>query len=223
MRQPRTILATFGLAIVGLAAAGLFAAATATSVASPITEQVVTAKVAKVGEAAPAFKLKDLDGKEHTLADFKGKTVVLEWFSAKCPWSAAKSGNSIHSTGQVTKMMTELKKVDPDVVYLAIDSTARGMSREDVVAADKKAVESLKIASPVLIDFDGKTGKAYGAKTTPHMYVIDSMGMLRYSGALGDRKSKNYVVDAVVALKNGSTVSPSETRPYGCGVKYAKR
>jgi peroxiredoxin len=218
MRPTRTLLATLGLA-----AAGLVAAATATTIAGPINTEVATAKVAKVGETAPAFKLMDLDGKEHTLADFKGKTVVLEWFSSKCPWSGSKSGNSIHSTGQVTKMMTELKKVDPDVVYLAIDSTARGMSREAVISADKKAVSNLKIAVPVLVDFDGKTGKAYGAKTTPHMYVIDGMGKLRYSGALGDRKSKNYVVDAVTAIKNGSTVSPSETRPYGCGVKYAKR
>ena len=218
MRPTRTLLASLGLA-----AAGLVAAATATAIASPFTAEASTEKVAKIGETAPAFKLKDLDGKEHTLADFKGKTVVLEWFSSKCPWSGAKSGNSIHSTGQVTKMMTELKKIDPDVVYLAIDSTARGTSFDAVVMADKKAVKSMKIASPVLVDFDGKTGKAYGAKTTPHMFVIDSMGMLRYSGALGDRKTKNYVIDAVTAIKNGSTVSPSETRPYGCGVKFAKR
>lgn len=218
MRPTRTLLASLGLA-----AAGLVAAATATTVASPLAAETAPAKVAKVGEAAPTFKLMDLNGKAHDLADFKGKIVVLEWFSSKCPWSGAKSGNSIHSTGQVNKMMTELKKVDPNVVYLAIDSTARGMSRDAVVSADKKAVDSLKIASPVLIDFDGKTGKAYGAKTTPHMYVIDGTGKLRYSGALGDRKTKNYVVDAVTAIKNGSTVSPSETRPYGCGVKYAKR
>jgi peroxiredoxin len=218
MRPTRTLLASLGLAT-----AGLVAAVTATAIASPITSEAAPVKVAKVGETAPAFKLKDLDGKEHTLADFKGKTVVLEWFSSKCPWSGAKSGNSIHSTGQVTKMMTELKKIDPDVVYLAIDSTARGMSFDAVVSADKKAVKSMKIAFPVLVDFEGKTGKAYGAKTTPHMFVIDSMGTLRYSGALGDRKTKNYVVDAVTAIKNGSTVSPSETRPYGCGVKYSSR
>ena len=218
MRPTRTLLASLGLA-----AAGLVAAATATTIAAPVTMEAVSAKAAKVGETAPAFKLMDLDGKEHTLADFKGKTVVLEWFSSKCPWSGSKSGNSIHSTGQVTKMMTELKKADPNVFYLAIDSTARGMSRDAVISADKKAVASMKIASPVLVDFDGKTGKAYGAKTTPHMFVIDGMGKLRYSGALGDRKSKNYVLDAVTAIKNGSTVSPSETRPYGCGVKYAKR
>ena len=92
-----------------------------------------------------------------------------------------------------------------------------------VVAADKKAVESLKIKSPILVDFDGKVGKMYGAKTTPHMYVIDGDGVLRYSGAFGDRGDKNYVLDAVTAIKNGSTVSPTETRPYGCGVKYSKR
>ncbi len=218
MRMNRTVLASLGLA-----AAGLVAAATATAVAVPTSIEATVAKAAKVGEKAPAFKLMDLDGKPHELADFKGKTIVLEWFSSKCPWSGAKSGNSVHSTGQVKKMMTDLKKVDPDVVYLAIDSTARGMSRDAVVAADKKAVSSLKIDNPILVDFDGKTGQAYGAKTTPHMFVIDGAGVLRYSGAMGDRKSKNYVLDAVTAIKNGSTVSPSETRPYGCGVKYAKR
>ena len=217
MRRITSLIACVGLAATAAVASTPSAAPNSIVISAP------AAAKAEIGKKAPAFKMKDLDGKEHSLADFKGKTVVLEWFSSKCPWSGAKSGNSIHSTGQVTKMMTELKKIDPDVVYLAIDSTARGMSFDAVVSADKKAVKSMKIAFPVLVDFEGKTGKAYGAKTTPHMFVIDGMGTLRYSGAFGDRKSKNYVVDAVTAIKNGSTVSPSETRPYGCGVKYSKR
>ncbi|MDC0428999.1 redoxin family protein [Phycisphaerales bacterium] len=216
MRRRNTLLASLGLA----AATGLVAVATAMPVSPAVP---MTAAAAKIGEKAPAFKLKDLDGKEHTLADFKGKTVVLEWFSSKCPWSGAKSRNSVHSTGQVAKLMTGLKKADKDVVYVAIDSTARGMTMDAVVASDKKAVESLKIKNPVLVDFDGKVGKMYGAKTTPHMFVIDGEGVLRYSGAFSDRGDKNYVLDAVTAIKNGSTVSPSETRPYGCGVKYSGR
>jgi peroxiredoxin len=216
MRPRNTLLASLGLA----AAAGLVAVATAMPV-SPAAS--MTAAVAKIGEKAPAFKLTDLDGKEHSLADFKGKTVVIEWFSSKCPWSGSKSGNSIHSTGQVAKLMTSLKSADKNVVYLAVDSTARGMTMDAVVKADKKAVKSLKIKSPILVDFDGKVGKMYGAKTTPHMYVIDGDGVLRYSGAFSDRADKNYVLDAVTAIKNGSTVSPTETRPYGCGVKYSGR
>ena len=96
MRRRNTLLASLGLA----AATGLVAVATAMPVSPAVP---MTAAAAKIGEKAPAFKLKDLDGKEHTLADFKGKTVVLEWFSSKCPWSGAKSRNSVHSTGQVAK------------------------------------------------------------------------------------------------------------------------
>ncbi|MDG2021218.1 MAG: redoxin family protein [Phycisphaerales bacterium] len=216
MLRRNTFLASLGL----VAAAGLVAVATA----MPVTPTApLTAAAAKIGEKAPAFKLKDLDGKEHSLSDFKGKTVVIEWFSSKCPWSGSKSRNSIHSSGQVSTLMTGLKKADKDVVYVAIDSTARGMTMDAVVAADKKAVKSLKIKNPVLVDFDGKVGKMYGAKTTPHMFVIDGEGVLRYSGAFSDRADKNYVLDAVTAIKNGSTVSPTETRPYGCGVKYSGR
>ena len=216
MLQRNTLLASLGL----VAAAGLVAVATA----MPVTPAApLTAAAAKIGEKAPAFKLKDLEGKERSLSDFKGKIVVIEWFSSKCPWSGSKSRNSVHSTGQVAKLLTNLKKADKDVVYLAIDSTARGMTMDAVVAADKKAVESLKIKNPVLVDFDGKVGKMYGAKTTPHMFVIDGEGVLRYSGAFSDRADKNYVLDAVTAIKNGSTVSPTETRPYGCGVKYSGR
>ena len=218
MRPRKTLLASLGLA----AAAGLVAVATAMPV-SPAAPMTAAAAAAKIGEKAPAFKLTDLDGKEHSLADFKGKTVVIEWFSSKCPGSGSKSGNSIHSTGQVAKLMTSLKSADKNVVYLAVDSTARGMTMDAVVKADKKAVKSLKIKSPILVDFDGKVGKMYGAKTTPHMYVIDGDGVLRYSGAFSDRADKNYVLDAVTAIKNGSTVSPTETRPYGCGIKYSGR
>ena len=179
---------------------------------------------AKIGEKAPAFKLKDLDGKEHSLADFKGKTVVLEWFCPTCPYSGAKSRNSVHSTGQVKKLMDDMKKVDENVVYLLVDSSTAKMrmSPAELVKKDKEVVKQLDIKAPVLIDADTKVAAAYGAKTTPHCYVIDGEGVLRYMGAFSDRAETNYVLKAVTAIKNGSTVSPTEMRPWGCGVKIRK-
>ena len=132
-----------------------------------------------------------------------------------------KSKNSVHSSGQIKKLQDGLKKMDENVVYLMIDSSGRIFDNEKaLIAADQKATKELGITSPVLVDYAGTVGKAYGAKTTPHMYVIDGEGVLRYQGALGDRKDRNYVMDAVTAIKKGSTVQPASTRPYGCGVKY---
>lgn len=213
MRRLSTLFAGLGLAAV----TGL---AIAMPTAAPATSSTVVAK-AEIGKAAPAFTLKDLDGTSHSLSDFKGKIVVVEWFSSKCPWSGMKSKNSVHSSGQIKKLQKGLKGMDENVVYLMVDSSGRIFGDEKaLIAADKKATKDLGITSPVLVDYDGTVGKAYGAKTTPHMYVIDAEGVLRYQGALGDRKDRNYVMDAVTAIKNGSTVSPASTRPYGCGVKY---
>ena len=213
MRRLSTLFAGLGLAAV----TGL---AIAMPTAAPATSSTVVAK-AEIGKAAPAFTLKDLDGTSHSLSDFTGKIVVVEWFSSKCPWSGMKSKNSVHSSGQIKKLQDGLKKMDENVVYLMIDSSGRIFDNEKaLIAADQKATKELGITSPVLVDYAGTVGKAYGAKTTPHMYVIDGEGVLRYQGALGDRKDRNYVMDAVTAIKKGSTVQPASTRPYGCGVKY---
>lgn len=215
MRRLSTLLAGLGLATV----AGLATAMPAATSPAPVAS--VAAAKAEIGKPAPAFTLKDLDGTSHSLGDFKGKIVVIEWFSSRCPWSGMKSKNSVHSSGQIKKLQDGLKKMDENVVYLMIDSSGRIFDTEKaLIAADQKATKDLGITSPVLVDYAGTVGKAYGAKTTPHMYVIDGEGVLRYQGALGDRKDRNYVMDAVTAIKKGSTVQPASTRPYGCGVKY---
>ena len=219
MRRITSIVACLGLAAT--------AAMASTTTPAPSSIELVAdapAAKAKIGEKAPAFKMKDLDGKEHSLADFKGKTVVLEWFCPTCPYSGAKSRNSVHSTGQVKKLMDDMKKVDENVVYLLVDSSTAKMrmSPAELVKKDKEVVKQLDIKAPVLIDADTKVAAAYGAKTTPHCYVIDGEGVLRYMGAFSDRAETNYVLKAVTAIKNGSTVSPAEMRPWGCGVKIRK-
>ena len=212
------------VACLGLAATAAMASTTTPAPSSIELAADAPAAKAKIGEKAPAFKMKDLDGKEHSLADFKGKTVVLEWFCPTCPYSGAKSRNSVHSTGQVKKLMDDMKKVDENVVYLLVDSSTAKMrmSPAELVKKDKEVVKQLDIKAPILIDADTKVAAAYGAKTTPHCYVIDGEGVLRYMGAFSDRAETNYVLKAVTAIKNGSTVSPAEMRPWGCGVKIRK-
>ena len=217
MRRITSLVACLGLAATA-------AVASNTTPAPAAAVEAASAPMAKIGEKAPAFKLKDLNGKEHSLSDFKGKTVVLEWFCPTCPFSGGKSGRSIHSTGQVKKLMADMKKADENAVYLLIDSSTAKMrmTPEQLIEKDKEVVKQLDITAPILIDTDTKVAAAYGAKTTPHCYVIDGDGVLRYMGAFSDRAETNYVLKAVTAIKNGSTVSPTEQRPWGCGVKIKK-
>ncbi len=179
---------------------------------------------AEIGKAAPAFTLKDTDGKSHNLSDFKGKVVVLEWFCPTCPFSGAKGRNSVHDNGSVKALVKSLKAVDPDVVYLLVDSSTAKMrvTPEQLSKRDAEVKKSLGITTPILIDGDTSVAKAYGAKSTPHMFVIDGDGVLRYHGAFSDRNDskKNYVLDAVKSIKAGSTVEPTYVKQWGCGVRY---
>jgi peroxiredoxin len=172
-------------------------------------------KTAKVGEAAPAFTLKDTAGKEVKLSDFAGKIVVLEWMNPQCPVCKGKVED-----GSVGKMMTQAKAADKDVVFLFINSTAATANKP---AESADYLSSNKITAPALIDGDGTVGHLYNARTTPHCFVIDSKGILAYDGAIDDKGSTNYVVNAVKALKEGKAVTPATTNPYGCSVKYAKK
>lgn len=169
---------------------------------------------AEVGKPAPAFKLKDEAGKEHSLAQYQGKVVVLEWTNPGCPY--------VQRHYKANTMVNTLKGFDANkVVWLAVDSTAS--NTPDKSAAWKKE-KSLTYA--VLQDPEGTVGKSYGAKTTPHMYVIDEKGVLRYAGAIDDdargkaEKPNNHVKAAVDALLTGKPVPASTTEPYGCSVKY---
>jgi cytochrome oxidase Cu insertion factor (SCO1/SenC/PrrC family) len=181
---------------------------------------------AQVGKPAPDFTLKSVDGKDFTLAQFKGKTVVLEWFNPECPFVRLS-----HTQGSLKGLATKYTK-GGDVVWLAINSGAPGKqgAGED---ANKEAIAKYGIDYPVLIDNTGKVGKQYGAERTPHMYVIDPEGTLVYRGAIDNSpdaegkspeggKLVNYVDTALAALKTGAKIETSETKAYGCGVKYAE-
>ncbi len=169
---------------------------------------------AEVGKPAPAFTLKDESGKEHSLAQYKGKIVVLEWTNPECPF--------VKRHYESDTMATTLKGFDAKkVVWLAVDSTAHNTPAK---SAEWKKAEGFTY--PVLQDASGTVGKAYGAKTTPHMYVIDEKGVLRYAGAIDDDprgKSAtpvNHVKTTVNALLSGKPVPSATTEPYGCSVKY---
>lgn len=175
----------------------------------------------EIGQPAPDFTLPDSDGKPRSLADFKGRTVVLEWFNAGCPFT-----KKHYATGA---MPARQKAATADgVVWLTIVSSAPGKQGylDPAAAAEKKKELS---STALLIDADGKVGRLYEARVTPEMFVIDSTGKIVYAGAIDDRPTpdpasldgaRNYVDDALAALKEGRPVSPAHTKPYGCAVKY---
>jgi peroxiredoxin len=174
------------------------------------------------GLPAPAFTLTDLSGNAVNLADYKGKTVVLEWHNFACPFVQKhyRSGN----------MQSLQKKYGNEVVWLAVNSTARTASDYmEPMVVSKQLKDFSAQPARYLMDEEGKVGLAYGAKTTPHMYIIDASGKVVYNGAIDDRKStnvadvkgaKNYVAAALDELKAGKPVSVAATTPYGCSVHY---
>lgn len=188
---------------------------------SSVTAAAGYAAPVKVGETAPDFNLKDTDGKDVKLADFKGKIVVLEWFNPECPF--VKKHHVTLDT--MTKLAADYKS--KNVIWLAINSGAEG--KQGAAAADNAAAKKeYKMDYPILLDTTGATGKAYGAKTTPHMYVIDKDGKLAYAGAIDNDRSpkkagdKNYVKNALDEIIAGKKVTDASTDPYGCAVKYGK-
>ena len=175
--------------------------------------------VVSVGDAAPAFTLTDANGKSHSLSDYRGKTVVLEWINPNCPFSNRQA---------VEKAMTSTAGKHPQVVWLAINSTRKGHSDYLEPAQHLAWNEKNGIAYPILYDSSGATGQAYGARTTPHMFVVDPAGKVIYAGAIDDDPSgkkarterANYVDAALTAQAAGTAVATASTKPYGCSVKY---
>ena len=175
----------------------------------------------EIGEKAPSFTLPTLESKNLSLEDFKGKTVVLEWFNPGCPFV-----KGVHNDGEMSK--TANYWMEKDVVWLAINSGKPGNQGTGLQKnADAKKDWNLKY--PVLLDEKGEVGQAYGAKTTPQMFVIDPQGILVYKGAYdndkrgklrGKSKHEVYVSAALKEVVNGKKVSNPETKPYGCSVKY---
>lgn len=175
--------------------------------------------VGAVGETAPAFQLKDLNGKTHSLADYKGKVVVLEWVNPECPFSDRHARE---------KTMSNLAKKHGNVVWLGINSTNANHDNFLQPAEHKAWAQKNGVSYAVLYDETGKVGKAYDAKTTPHMYIIDEQGKIAYNGAIDDdpsgrtaaAKRVNYVDGGLIAELAGKKADPAATKPYGCSVKY---
>lgn len=180
---------------------------------------------AKIGEMAPDFTLTSIEGKEVKLSDYKGKTIVLEWFNPECPVVMGHYSDK----GELKGLYKELKKDNEELVWLLINSGAPGQQGNGV-EKNKMAAKKWEIEAPILVDESGKVGHMYDAKTTPHMYVINKDFELVYHGAIdnapsgrvrGGGEKINFVKNALKLLKAGETVSPDYEKPYGCSVKYA--
>lgn len=171
---------------------------------------------ARVGAPAPDFTLLDSKGNKHQLSSLKDKVVVLEWVNQQCPWSV--------KAQPICKELSE-RYATRGVVWLGVESTAVRKAEEN-----EQYIRDKQIPYPILMDNDGKVGKMYGARTTPHVYVINK-GRLVYSGALNNDQqgqlskddARHYVAEALDAVLAGKDVPVAETQPWGCSVKYAKK
>jgi peroxiredoxin len=205
---------------IALSAGGTALAETAQEVKTHVDGASVA--LAAIGETAPDFTLKDTEGKEHHLAAYTdaGKVVVLEWFNPDCPFVKK------HHEKNKTMATTYAAFAKKDVVWLAINSGAPGKQGYGL-DRNKKAREDYGIAYPVLLDETGAVGLLYGAKTSPHMFVIAKSGDLVYAGAIDDNSSPgtlgetNWVSTCLGQVLAGEAVATSQTKPYGCSVKYA--
>lgn len=188
--------------------------------ANPAHAQVAT------GAKAPAFSATDaLSGQPFSLSDFSGKIVVLEWTNYDCPF--------VKKHYKVSNMQNLQKKAAEDgVIWVSINSGAKGKQGHFPTDADAAKAVKEAAATPAYYvrDESGEIGKAYGAKATPHMFVIDANGSIAYQGAIDDTPSvdsadiatsKNYVATALDQLLKGKEISSATTKAYGCGVKYA--
>ena len=180
--------------------------------------------VATVGQQAPAFAVQDTSGRTVSLADFKGRHVVLEWVNPGCPY-VVKHYSSANLQG------TQRDAVAKGVVWLAVNSTSTDHSDYKTPAALAQWMQQHKAAATAtLMDADGKIGRAYGARTTPHLFIVDPKGVLVYAGGIDNKPSSNpadiagatnHVKVALGEALAGKAISQAATRPYGCSVKYA--
>lgn len=199
--------------IAGLAIAGLALPAAAFAQGAP-----------KIGAPAPAFQAVDADGRTRNLSEFAGKTVILEWTNHDCPY-VRKHYNS------ATMQTLQKDMAKEGIVWLSVISSPVGeQGHVDGARAKELSVQRDAAPAGILLDPNSRMARAYGAQTTPHMYVIDPKGTLAYMGAIDDKPSssasslngaKSYVRQAVAELKAGRPVSEASTKAYGCVVKYA--
>ena len=209
-----------------LAALGVMAISSAYAGDTPkaATETATVASpMAEVGKPAPAFSLPDTDGKNQTLQQYleAGKTVVLYWFNANCP-VVIRHFEVNNTFGDLYAAYSKR-----NVAFIAINSTNPNHPQ---FGGDVERKSKWSIQYPILLDPAGTVGKMYGAKTTPHVYVITPDGILRYAGGVDNdpqnemtgKDKVNYVRQALDEILAGRPVSVAESRPYGCGVKYAQ-
>ena len=217
----KTVIVVIAVVVVGAALAWVVAAKLADA---EKTERFANQlKEPAVGSPAPAFTLTDTHGKQHDLAGFKGKYVVLEWVNFGCPFVKKHYGSG-------NMQATQKKAVDKGVVWLSVCSSAQGKQGHMAAAEWNEEIPARKMSSTaVLIDESGEVGRTYGAKTTPHMYIINPDGVLIYKGAIDDKPStdqddipgaRNHVLAALDEAMAGKPVSMASTTPYGCSVKY---
>jgi peroxiredoxin len=178
----------------------------------------------EIGQPAPAFSALDWEGKTRSLEEFRGKTVVLEWTNHECPFVVK------HYKGK-NMQAQQREAAEAGVVWITINSSAPG-KQGHVDAARAKAImaEQGAAQNTYLLDPEGKLGRAYGALVTPHMYIIDGEGILRYNGAIDSIRSTDpadipkavqYVREGLARLSAGQSPEPALTQPYGCTIKYA--
>src|SRR6266487_5230441 len=194
-----------------------------TAVFSLLTSPLLTAQVPPVGSAAPDFSLADSNGKTHSLSQYKGKYVVLEWFNPECPFVKKHYGG-----GNMQKLQDQY--TSKGVVWLTIDSNAPGTEGNITAEQAQKITSSWNThQTALLLDPEGKAGRAYGAKNTPNMVIINPDGKIAYEGAIDSKaspnpadipSSTNYVKVALDESLSGKPVTTQQTKPYGCSVKY---
>jgi peroxiredoxin len=194
-----------------------------TVLTSLMATAIFAADVPAVGSAAPEFSLTDAKGKAHSLSEYKGKYVVLEWFNPECPFVKKHYGS-----GNMQNLQKEY--TDKGVVWLTIDSNAPGTQGNLTAEEAAKIATSWKThETALLLDPEGKAGQAYGAKNTPNMVIINPDGKVIYHGAIDSKAtpnpadipaSTNYVKAALDQSLAGKTVATPQTKPYGCSVKY---
>ena len=193
------------------------------TLSSLVAAAMFATDVPPVGSAAPDFSLTDAKGQTHSLSQYKGKYVVLEWFNPECPFVKKHYG-----PGNMQKLQEEY--TSKGVVWLSIDSSAPGKEGSLTAEQAQKTMSEWKTKqTALLLDPEGKAGRAYGAKNTPDMIVINPEGKIVYEGAIDSKAtpnpadiptSTNYVKVALDESMAGKPVSNSTTKPYGCSVKY---
>jgi peroxiredoxin len=191
--------------------------------ASLVSTALFAADSPPVGSTAPDISATDSKGKTQTLSQYKGKYVVLEWFNPECPFVKKHYGS-----GNMQKLQEEF--TGKGVVWLTIDSSAPGLDGNlTAEQANQRIAEWKAHSTAFLLDPDGKAGRTYAAKNTPHMFVINPEGKIVYEGAIDSKatanpadiaSSNNYVKAALDESLAGKTVTTPSSRPYGCSVKY---